>query len=215
MERARNLEKRGRLDEAIVLLQGLPVTPASINSQARLLLQRGFEEDLLKADNLLIQQQRLLPHSAGPRLLRAEIQWRSGNITGALGLVIAAGKIAPGHAQVEYYLGVALQLAGKLETALEAYRKSVRKNAREPLTDLEINIEIAIQAYETAAGHYPGSTVQDERQLVNAEAEYDGLQCALHRWQESEPDLQGLSEEKITRYGNAFYNLGCADMARS
>ncbi len=214
LERAMKLAQRGRLEEAIVLVQYLPVTPAKINAQVRLLMQRGHAEDLRKADSLLIEQQRLLPHSAEPRLKRAEIQWRAGKSTEALKLVIAAGKIAPGHARVEYYLGVALQLAGKLETALGAYRKSVNKNVREPLSELELDIEIAIQVYETAAGHYPGSTVQDERLLVNAEAQYATLQSALHSWQDSKPDLAALSDEKVTRYGNAFYNLGCADMAR-
>lgn len=213
-DRARDLARRGRLDEALEVLRGLPLTPARLHNQAMLLIQRGHKQDLLKADGLLIQQQRLSPHSAEPRLKRGEIQWRAGKYTEALKLIIAAGKIAPGHAHVEYYLGVALQLTGKPDTAQRAYRRSILKNTRESLNEFEIDIETAIQAYETAAGHYPGSTVQDEHQLVNAEADYTRLQSALHCWQASKPDLAGLSAEKITRYGNAFYNLGCVDMAR-
>ena len=214
LERANNMARKGHLDQAIVLLHDLPANAATLSSHARLLRQRGTKHDLQKADRLLIHLQRLLPHSAEPRLQRAEIRWKEDDSTEALRLVIAAGKIAPGHAQVEYYLGVALQLAGKLETACSAYRKSILKNIREPISDPELDIDIAIQAYETAAGHYPGSTVADESQLVNAEAEYDALNSALRNWLESGPDLSQLSKEKITRYSNAFYNLGCSDMVR-
>ena len=79
LERAGKLAQRGRIDEAIDLLQDLPATAATLTARTRLLRQRGSATDLDKADRLLVELQRLLPHSAEPRLQRAEIRWQEKN----------------------------------------------------------------------------------------------------------------------------------------
>ena len=214
MERAQGLARQGRLDEAIPLLEKLPNTAINVQQRIAVYMQRGTEQDLLKATDLLIQQQDLAPFSAEPYLKLAEIQWRTGYNNDALGLVISAGETEPGHARIDYYLAVAMQLTGRFDSALKAYRQSVLENADETLSEAELDIEAAILAYETAAGHYPGSLHRDERKLVNAETEYNALQTALHNWQAGGPDLSTLSPGQVTRYGNAFYNLGTSDLSR-
>ncbi len=214
LRRARELARQGRLDESIRLFEKLPSLPPVLHHYFNVLLQRGFDADLRKADQILMQKQKLLPNSADVQLKRAEIQWLLAKPDEALRLVRGAGKTDPGHPRVEYYLGVALQLAGQLDAALDAYRIAIQKNAREPLSELEMDIEAAIEAYETAAGFDPVSTAQNPQKLVNAEAEYFALQSALSAWQNNRPEHSGLSEEQVTRYGNAHYNLGCSDMVR-
>jgi tetratricopeptide (TPR) repeat protein len=214
MERALGLARQGRLDEAIPMLEKLPYTASNVQQRIAMYMQRGTEQDLLKATDLLIQQQDLAPYSAEPYLKLAEIQWRTGHNNDALGLVISAGETEPGHARIDYYLAVAMQFTGRFDSALKAYRQTVLENADETLSEAELDIEASILAYETAAGYFPGSLHKDERKLVNAETEYNALQTALHNWQAGGPDLSTLSPGQVTRYGNAFYNLGTSDMFR-
>ena len=176
-------------------------------------MQRRDNGDLSKARQVLEGWRKKDAGNPEPVLRLVELDWQTGDDRAALKRVRTMQQAGLWHQHADYYLGVALQRQARNQEALAAYRAAIEANISIAVDESALVLEAAIEMYETAAGHYPGSLKQDEQQLLNAEFEYQNLAGAVHDWQAGEPVIGQLNPEQITRYSNACYNLGCRDMA--
>ncbi len=210
LEQARALAERGQLEAALRQLRQLPSAPARYDLEVKLLQQQGVA-GLAKAEKILIKWQQSDRRNPDPVYRRMVIAWQQAKPERAL--VLADELRSRPHKLASYYSAVALQLNGKLDAAMAAYRLAVEQNLSVELNQQELELETAIQMYDTAAGQYPGTLGSTESALIDAEAEYEILLQAARQWWQDNPDPAALNVEQKERYANAFYNLGCRDQA--
>ena len=210
LEQARALRTQGQTNAALVLLRQLPAGAARYDLEVEILQQQG-RAGIEKAKKILLKWQRCDISNPDPVFRLMHIAWQQKKPAVALKM-LAVLKQRP-HQLNEYYRAVALHLAGQLEASLPYYQQAVAKTLHTDLSALELELEAAIQLYETAAGEYPGSQRLDEASLIDAQAEYQILRKAVVNWWQGKPDLSGLNSEKLKRYINAIYNLGCRDQS--
>jgi predicted O-linked N-acetylglucosamine transferase (SPINDLY family) len=119
----------------------------------------------------------------------------------------------PLQAKTHYSQGVACQLRGDLDGAIQSYREAVIADEAVTPDEEQLMVEAAIELQETAAGQYPDSANRDRSQLLDCDREKHILVEALNAWQKSRmPQAGKLPQAQIHRYSNAWYNLGCAAM---
>ena len=129
-------------------------------------------------------------------------------------------KLRGDPATTSYLRAVLLHLEGKLVDALPHYREAIsrRKNARtSPLPDQPaldgpaLDAAAAMQACETATGAYPGSGYRQEEGMFDSAQELEHLERCLRVWESSDPTAHPA--EIREKFGDAWYNLGCAALA--
>ena len=124
------------------------------------------------------------------------------------------GELEPDHPLAPYYQAISQQLNENLTAAIVNHRLALVRNAKHSFSATELDLEVCIAVYDVAAGHYPGSPGLNESALVEAQSTFDLLDRAVQCWLDSKPDFPRLRAGQITRYGNACYNLGCAQADR-
>ena len=214
LEQATQLARGGQLDEAMALVVQLPRSPVKYQFQVDLLINRKRAGDLQQAEKICARWRESDPGSVQPLFQLMQLYWNSGRVKLTPPLAVRIGELQPGHQFTRYYQAVSQQLNGDLRDAIANHRLALLRNARQKFSDPELDLEVAIAAYEVAAGKYPASPGLNEDALVEAEFTYDLLQNAIRQWLDSEPGLAKLNTGQITRYSNACYNLGCADASR-
>ncbi len=200
------------MDDALVCTGQLPASPAKWQLQTVLLVQKGGAEALAKAQKILERWCRRDRQNPDPRMRMIELFLFSGDHAHAGTASAAFLAQFKSHPLAHYYRAVALQLTGDMQAAREHYRTAIVRHSEHKLTDAELALEVAIECFETAAGEHPGSKGGNELALINAEDLYRDLNRVLADWRRA--DTKTLRAAQMTRYGNAAYNLGCADLFR-
>jgi predicted O-linked N-acetylglucosamine transferase (SPINDLY family) len=214
LEKARHLMQEDQLEQALETARRLPDAIPKYQLLARIFLSRRRAADFRAADRVLRQWVTADPHNPEPCWRQIDLHLFQDDLSGATRALSAARRKAPGHTNSHYYSAVIRQLKGELHPAMDAYREAIRQGARLELNEKELEVEVAIEMYETAAGKYPGSPSLKEAQLIDRMEEYGLLKNALNAWQaDRSVDAGKLTSEQVTRYSNARYNLGCACMA--
>ena len=214
LEQATQLARSGQLDEAMALVVQLPRSPVKYQFQIDLLVNRHRSGDVQQAEKICAQWCESAPGSVQPLFQLMQLYWNSGRVKLTPPLAVRIGELEPEHQFTRYYQAVSQQLNGDLQDAIANHRLALLRNASQKFNDSELDLEVAIAAYEVAAGNYPASPGLNEDALVEAELTYNLLRNAIQQWLDSEPDFAKLHAGQITRYSNAFYNLGCADASR-
>ncbi len=214
LDQATQLARSGQLDQAIVLAAKLPDSAVKFQFQIDLLKNRHQPGDLQQAEEKCRQWQRREPRSVQPFFQQMQLYWGSDRAGLTPPLAAKIGELEADHPLTPYYQAISQQLNGDLPAAIVNHRLALIRNVKHQCSDLELDLEVGIAAYDVAAGHFPGSPGLNEDALVEAQALYDLLNHSLQRWLDSKPDLPGLRKGQITRYGNASYNLGCAEADR-
>jgi predicted O-linked N-acetylglucosamine transferase (SPINDLY family) len=214
LDRATQLARAGQLDQALNLAGKLPSSSVKFQFQIDLLKDRQKPGDLQQAEKKCVQWQRVEPRSVQPLFQLMQIYWGSDRSKLTPSLAVKIGKLEPGHQLTPYYQAISQQLSGDLPAAILNHRLALLRNGRHSFSELELDLEVGIAVYDVAAGHYPGSPGLNETALVEAQSTYDLLNHAIQCWLDSKPDFSRLRAGQITRYGNACYNLGCAQADR-
>lgn len=212
--KAIQLARSGNLDQAIDLANQLPPSPGKFQFQADMLINRGKQGDLEEAGKICTQWRKLDPANAQPLFQLMQLYWKSGRVNETPQLATKVAELDPSNKLVPYYQAVSYQLNGNFPNALEKHRLALRLNTSRPFSDSELELEVAIAAYEVSAGHYPASPGLDEDALVEAHASCGLLEDSIQKWLATRPDFSRLDAGQITRYGNACYNLACVDIKR-
>ena len=212
--KAIQLARSGNLDEAISLASQMPPSPVRFQFQVDMLNNRGRQADLKEAERICTQWRKLDPANVQPLFQLMQLYWKSGRVSETPQLAVKAGELAPSHNLTPYYQAVSHQLNGDFQNAIAMHRLALQRNTRQPFNDFELELEVAIAAYEVSAGHYPASPGLDEDALVEAHASCDLLESSIRKWLDSKPDFARLDAGQITRYSNACYNLACLDSKR-
>lgn len=208
------MARAGQLDQALNLADHLPVSPVKFQFQIDLLKDRAGQGDDQQAEKLCVQWQQLAPRAAQPLFQLMQLYWSSNRARLTPPLAIKIAELEPGHPLTPYYQAISQQLNSDLQNAMVNHRLALVRNARHTFNQLELDLEVGIAVYEIAAGHFPGSPGLNEDALVEAQSTFDCLRDSVQRWLDSEPDISGLNADQVTRYGNACYNLGCAQASR-
>lgn len=214
LDQATQLARAGQLDQAMDLARQLPKSPVKYQFQIDLLKNRQKQGDRKRAEKMCAQWQRAAPRSAEPLFQLMQLYWGNNKINLTPPLAIKIGALEPGHAFTPYYRAISQQLNGDLRSALVDHRLALVRNAKHRFSELELELEVGIAVYDVAAGHFPGSPGLNESALVESQATFVLLKNSVQRWLGSKPDFSSLRARQITRYGNACYNLGCAEANR-
>lgn len=214
LNQATQLARSGELDRALELVIQLPASVIKYQFQIDLLTNRRRPGDLQQAENICALWQSSAPESVQPLFQLMQLYWSSGRLAMTPPLAKKIEELEPEHRFTPYYQAISQQLNGDFQGACDNHRLAVLRNSDQKFSAVEFNLEVAIAAYEVAAGKYPGSPRLNEDALVDAWPTYDLMQSALQGWQQSKPDIKKLSAGQIIRYSNACYNLGCADASR-
>jgi len=214
LDQATRLARAGELDKALELAGQLPASAVKFQLQSYLLTQRRRPGDLAEAEGICTLWQRAVPGSVQPLFQLMQLYWNTGRAKLTPPLANRITELEPGNQFTPYYRAISEQLNGNLEAALADHRLALQRNTSQQFSAAELDFEVAIAAYDVAAGHYPGSPGLNEDALVEQRATRELLESAIGNWQKSGPDFTRLDAGQITRYGNACYNLGCADANR-
>jgi len=214
LNQATQLARSGNLDKAIKLAAQLPPSTIKYQFQVDLLNNRNRQGDMASAEKVCEHWRNFEPGSALPLFQLMQLYWKSGRVSLTLPLATKTGELEPENRLTPYYQAVARQLNGDLQGAIAGHRLALQRNAKQQFSTPELELEVAIAAYEVSAGHYPASPGLNEDSLVEAQANYDLLENAIRQWLDSKPDFANLDSGQITRYSNASYNLASADTKR-
>ena len=206
--------RSGRLDEALALVDQLPASPVKYQFQIDLLINRKHPGDIQQVENTCARWSEDAPDTAQPLFQLMQLYWSTGRRKQTLPLAVKIGDLEPENPLTFYYQAVSQQLNGNFADAITDHRLAIVKSSSQVFTDTQLELEVAIAAYEVAVGKYPGSPCVNEDAMMESEAGFDLLQKTMRQWQESSPDISQLTSGQITRYGNASYNLGCAEASR-
>jgi len=214
LDQATRLARAGKLDEALSLTGHLPASPVKFQFQIDLLKNRNRQGDYQQVSEICVQWQRLAPGSVEPVFQEMQLYWGINRAGLTLPLANKIAELEPDHQYTAYYQAISQQLNGDFQNAIVNHRRALVRNSRRTFSELELDLEVAIAAYEIAAGHFPGSPGLNEDSLVEDQATFEHLKQATQRWLDSDPDISSLSADQVTRYGNACYNLGCVEASR-
>jgi predicted O-linked N-acetylglucosamine transferase (SPINDLY family) len=214
LEQARLQLQKNRLDEALALARRLPDGLPKYQLLVQIFLSRRQTTDFRQAEKVLRQWISADPGNPEPGWRRIDLHLFQNDLPAAGRALAAVRGKASAHANTHYYQAVIRQLQGDPNTAMSSYREAVQIDTRADLGEKELEVEAAVEMFETAAGEYPGSPGSDETRLIDCVQEFNILNNALNAWQTGfDPAVSGLTPQQITRYGNARYNLGCVCMA--
>ena len=214
LDQSRRLLQQNKLEQALETARRLPDAVPKYQLLAQILMSRRKPADFRQADKILRQWVSKDPRNPEPVWRQIDLHLYQDDLRAAEKALAAARSRAAGHANTHYYSAVVQQLRGDLVSAMASYREAVRKGAQSELDRHELEVEAAIEMYETAAGTYPGSPMLKEAQLIDRLQEYALLRDALNAWRANRVAENGnLSPQQVERYSNAHYNLGCACMA--
>ena len=214
LNQAIQLARSGHFDKAMHLAGQMPPSPVKFQFQTDMLNNRGRQGDLKEAERICTQWRKLDPNNVQPLFQLMQLYWKSGRLNETPQLAMKIGELDPLHKLTPYYQAVSQQLNGDFQNAIAMHRLALQLNARQSFSDSELDLEVAIAAYEVAAGHYPSSPGLDEDALVEAHASCDLLESAIGKWLDTKPDFSRLDAGQLTRYSNACYNLACVDSKR-
>lgn len=214
LDQATRLARSGEFDQALELANRLPPSAIKYQFQVFLLVQRRRPGDLGEAEKLCDAWRRSAPDAVQPLFQLMQLYWSSGRVNLTPPLAVTIAELAPEHQFTAYYQAISQQLNGDFEAACVNHRLAIKRNTDQQFSPAELDLEVAIAAYEVAAGNYPGSPGLNEDALVEAQATYDLVKRAIGAWQQTNPATGGLDAGQVTRYSNALYNLGCADASR-
>ena len=214
LNQATQLARSGKLDAAMKLAARLPASAIKYQFQIDLLNNRNRQGDAKTAEIICAQWCKFEPGSAQPLFHLMQLYWKSGRVSLTPPLAVRIGELEANNRLTPYYQAVSQQLNGDHHGAMVNHRLALQRNAQRQFCVTELEIEVAIAAYEVSAGHYPGSPGLNEDTLVEAQATYDLLENAIRKWLDSRPDFARLDAGQITRYSNACYNLACVDINR-
>ena len=214
LDRATRLARSGEFDKAMDLASRLPPAAIKYQFQVFLLLRRRRAGDLGEAEKICDSWRRAAPDSVQPLFQLMQLYWSTGRAKLTPPLAAKVMELAPAHQFAAYYQAISQQLNGDLEAACLSHRLALQRNTDQQFSAAELDLEVAIAAYEIAAGNYPGSPGLNEDALVEAQAVYDLVNSAMVKWRQTRPALGSLDAGQVTRYSNACYNLGCADASR-
>ena len=212
--KAIQLARSGNLDEALSLASQMPPSPVRFQFQVDMLTNRGRPGDLKEAERICTQWRKLDAANVQPLFQLMQLYWKSGRVSETPPLATKAGELDPSNKLTPYYQAVSHQLNGDFQNAIAMHRRALQRNARQSFTDSELELEVAIAAYEVAAGNYPSSPGLDEDALVESHASCDLLENAVRKWLETISDFSRLDTGQVTRYSNACYNLAGVDSKR-
>lgn len=214
LNQATQLARSGQLDKAIRLAAQLPPSAVKFQLQVDLLNGRNRQGDTEAAEKICAHWREFEPGSAQPVFQLMQLYWKSERCGLTPPLATKTAELEPGHRLTPYYQAVSQQLNGNLENALKSHRHAIQRNAKQEFNEAELDLEVAIAAYEVSAGHFPGSPGLNEDALVEAQDVRALLKNALQNWLDSKTDISRLDTGQLTRYSNACYNLACADTNR-
>ena len=214
LNQATQLARDGYLDRALELAAWLPASAVKYQFQIDLLTNRRRPGDQQEAEKICALWQVSAPESVQPLFQLMQLYWGSGRSELTPALAGKIGELEPGHRFTPYYQAISQQLNGDFQAACDNHRVALLRNTEQEFSKVELDLEVAIAAYEVAAGNYPGSRALNEDALAEEWPTYDLLQRAIRQWQNSKPETGNLSAGQVTRYSNACYNLGCADTNR-
>lgn len=214
LDQATRLARSGEFDKAMALAGELPPSAVKYQFLAYLLTNRRRPGDLAEAEKVCEMWRSSAPESVQPLFQLMQLYWNSGRFSLTPPLAERIGKLAPGHQFTPYYQAISQQLNGDLEAACVNHRLALQRNTDQRFSAAELDLEVAIAAYEVAAGNYPGSPGMNEDALVEAQTTRELVKGAMQKWQQTRPATGSLDAGQITRYSNACYNLGCADASR-
>lgn len=214
LNQATRLARSGQLDQALNLAVQLPSSPVKFQFQIDLLINRRQGDDIRKAEDICAQWRKRAPGSVQPLFHLMQLLWTTGRVDLLPPLALRIGEMDAGNKFTPYYQAVSQQLNGDSQAAVASHRLSILRNAQRTFSETELELEVAIAVYEIAAGHYPASPGLREDALVEEQFAYDLLNSAITRWLDSKPEIAVLDSGQVTRYGNACYNLGCANASR-
>ena len=118
-----------------------------------------------------------------------------------------------------YMQAVRLQLSGQLAAAVSVYREAIRLSepgfsANGADDEAALDVAAALQACETAAGEYPGSSQLQQEGMYDCQAELDLLERSLLAWEAKAPDaFSSPPSARAVKFSDGWYNLGCAALA--
>jgi predicted O-linked N-acetylglucosamine transferase (SPINDLY family) len=214
LEQATQLARSGQLDKAMALAVQLPRSPVKYQFQVDLLINRKRSGDLQQAEEICAKWRESDPGSVQPLFQLMKLYWNSGQVRLTPPLAVNIGELEPEHQFTPYYQAVSQQLNGEFRAAIANHRLALVRNATQKFSNPELDLEVAIAAYEVAAGNYPASPGLNEDVLVEDKFTYDLLGNAIQQWMDSKPELGKLHSGQVIRYSNACYNLGCVDANR-
>jgi predicted O-linked N-acetylglucosamine transferase (SPINDLY family) len=214
LDEATQLARAGQLEEALSLVVQLPPSAVKYQFQIDLLTNRRSPGDLQKAEEVCVRWSESAPGTVPPLFQLMQLYWNNGRAELTESLAVRIGELEPGHQFTAYYQAISQQLNGNLTEAIKSHRRALLRNTRQKFTDAELELEVAIAAYEVAAGKYPASPGLKEDALLDTELTFNLLQNATRQWLDSNPDFARLRGGQTTRYSNASYNLGCAEANR-
>ena len=211
LDQATQLARTGQLDKAMALVVQLPRSPVKYQFQVDLLMNRKRLGDLQQAENICASWRESDPGSVQPLFQLMKLYWNSGQVRLTPPLAVSIGELGPEHQFTPYYQAVSQQLNGEFRAAIANHRLALVRNSTQKFSNPELDLEVAIAAYDVAAGKYPASPGLNEDALVEDKLTYDLLKNAIQQWMDSKPELSRLHAGQVTRYSNACYNLGCVD----
>jgi len=214
LDQATQLARSGQLNKAMALVVQMPSSPVKYQFQVDLLINRKGLGDLQQAENICAQWRKSDPGSVQPLFQLMKLYWSSGRVSLTPSLAVRIGELEPEHQFTRYYQAVSQQLNGDFRDAIANHQLALLRNARQKFSNPELDLEVAIAAYDVAAGKYPASPGLNEDALVEDKLTCDLLRIAIQQWMDSKPQLSKLHAGQLTRYSNACYNLGCVDATR-
>lgn len=214
LNQAIHLARSGHFDEAMHLAGQIPPSSVRFQFQTDMLNNRGRQADLQEGEKICAQWRKIDPSNVQPLFQLMQLYWKGGRLSETAQLAIKIGELDPSHKLTPYYQGISLQLNGDFQNAVAKHRLALQLNAQQLFSDSELDLEVAIAAYEVAAGHYPSSPGLDEDAMVEAHDSCDLLATALGKWLDTKPEFSRLDAGQVTRYSNACYNLACVDSKR-
>ena len=153
----------------------LPASAVKFQFQIDLLSNRERPGDLEKATDICKQWCQSEPRSVQPYFRLMQLYWKSGQANQTQALADRVADLDPGHRLTPHYQAVSLQLNGDLQSALKCHRTALLRNTNQEWSETELDLEVAIAAFEVAAGHYPASPGVDEDALIEAKINCDSF----------------------------------------
>ena len=143
-----------------------------------------------------------------------QLYWRTGRAKLTPPLAAKVMELAPAHQFAAYYQAISQQLNGDLEAACLSHRRALQRNTDQQFSAAELDLEVAIAAYEIAAGNYPGSPGLNEDALVEAQAVYDLVNGAMVKCL-LQPGLRGRQPLCRPRESTCAHSRSAANQSRS
>lgn len=209
-QEAARLARAGQFDAAIAMAEPLPASEPRFDLLSRLYMDRAGPGDAGRAEALL-KQWRRKSGRAEPAIRSAQLALAAGDPVRAEKAAAEARRRQPDEALGGYLQAVALQLQGRDEDSRKVFRQILSRFSDERLSPAALDLEVAIERHEVAAGAYPGSGGASSQRALAATEEYEEVRRALEAWQAGADD-EKLSERQLERYANAWYNLGFAEL---